>query len=765
MSVLRSILRTLFCLYLISFTILPCAAEQAGISDVIDRSADNAAVYWRPPNELPRGAPNVLIWMIDDVGFGQVASFGGLTRTPNLDGLADEGLRFTNFHATSLCSPTRAATLAGRNHHAIGMGAHANTPAALLGYNARIPRSAASVARILKDRGYATYALGKWDHLPAEHVSPVGPYDYWPSGQGFEHFYGFLSYDTHHFTPLLWRDHTPVRPDQDQTGYHLTTDIANQAIDWIRQQGSLKPEQPFFMYWSTGAVHGPHHAPKASIEKYRGSFDMGWNAARELILARQKRLGLFPKDAELPPWPENVPAWDSLTVEQQRLAARAMEVFAAMLDHADHEFGRIIASLRETGALENTVIIALSDNGASAEGGLAGSFNELLMGQVDWEENLQHIDDWGGPDTFPHYPVGWAAAGNTPFKYYKQSAHEGGTRVPMLISWPKGIRDVGGIRKQFHHVNDIVPTLLDIIDIEAPKEVDGIRQQAMDGVSFRYAMNDETAPTRKKVQYFELWGNHGIWADGWKAAVLLRPKPWDVFTPVSFDDPDWELYHLDDDFNERINVANEYPEKLEQLKRLFDQEAKRNNVYPMGPDYMKEIFARMNNMLQERNGHFEYYPGASRIPGVLAPPINLFSFEGRAQLKITGQAEGGVIFAYGGAEGGFSLYLRNRKPVFAYNNQGRSVSYISAKQALSKGVSHVEFKLNKADKTSGAVTLLVNGHTVAKGSLENLGTRLPTHETFDVGVDWGSTVTSEYRNNGIMPDGVIEKLEIDILNY
>jgi arylsulfatase A-like enzyme len=751
-------------LTLVCALVLPAHSTATEFKGVIGKTEAESTPWWPPQARPDPSAPNILIWMLDDVGFGHLANFGGLAATPSIDGLADAGLSFTNFHATPLCSPTRASTLAGRNSHAIGMGAHANTPAGYPGYNARIPKSAASIARILGDAGYATYALGKWDHLPSEHVSELGPFDYWPSGQGFQHFYGFLSYDNHQFTPLMWRDHTPVNDaDRDDPDYHLTTDIADQAIQWIENQHALDAQRPFFMYWATGAVHAPHHAPQAYIDKYRGKFDMGWNKARELILSRQKSLGMVPADAQLPPWPDNVPAWDTLSTDQQRMAARAMEVFAAMLDHSDHEFGRIVDSLRRTGQLENTVIIVVSDNGASAEGGLAGSFNELLMGQVDWDDNLQHFDDWGGPDTYPHYPVGWAAAGNTPFKYYKQSAHEGGTRVPMVISWPAGISDKGGFRGQFHHVNDIVPTLLDIAAVTAPAKVDGVPQQPMDGTSFRYALNDAAAPTTKKVQYFELWGNRGIYADGWKAVALLRPEPWDVFKRLQMDQVSWELYHVDEDFNERVDLAAKHPQKLAELQQLFDQEAVRNNVYPLAPDPMKVMMGQMQARLRQRQGEFEFYPRTSRVPGTLAPPINILPFAGSATLHNVSASTNGVIFAYGGNDGGLALYLQEGVPVFAYNRAGAEITYIRGTRPLPPGSSTLAFDMNKSSATDGEFSMSVDGKQFANGKLVRLGSRVPTHETFDIAADWGSQVSPQYSHKGEMPADVVEKVTISIL--
>ncbi|MFA5496322.1 MAG: arylsulfatase [Porticoccaceae bacterium] len=742
---------------------LACAATSATetFQGVIARSGADSTAHWAAPQAPPKDAPNILIWLMDDVGFGHWSNFGGLIDTPSLDSLADSGLRFSNFHATPLCSPTRASLLTGRNPHAVGMGSHANTASGFPGYNARIPASAAGIGRILKDQGYATYALGKWDQLPAEHTSPLGPFDYWPSGQGFEHFYGFLTYDTHQFTPLMWRDHTPAEVPADP-GYHVTTDLADQAITWIRAQHGARPDQPFLMYWSTGAVHAPHHAPRDFIAKYKGRFDMGWNAAREMILERQKRLGLVPANAELPAWADNVPTWDSLSADQRRMAARAMEVYAAMLDHADHEFGRIVAALRETGTLDNTLILVVSDNGTSAEGGIAGSFNELLMGQVDWAENLERIDDWGSDKTYPHYPVGWAAAGNTPFKHYKQSSFEGGNRVPMLVHWPRGIHKTGEIRSQYHHVNDILPTVLDITGIGAPDSVAGVEQQPMDGISFRYAFDDATASTRKQHQYYELWGNHGLWANGWKANVQLRKTPWDVFKPVSLDDAVWELYHVDEDFNERFDLAESHPEKLAEMQQLFDQLARDNNVYPLLPDFIADAQQRLMQSLREREGRFVLRPGTERLPHVLAPPINLFSFTSETILDNEDKVADGVIYAFGGSDGGYTLYIEDGRPVFAHNHMRRDTTFIRGKQRLAAGTSTLSFSLHKTGPTTGTGTLAVNGKVVAEGELKNLGDRLPSHETFDVGIDWGSTVVAQNTANGRMPTGIIRQVDIRI---
>lgn len=716
---------------------------------------------WVADFEAPRGAPNVVIWLMDDVGFGQPAAFGGLVETPTLDALAEGGLRFTNFHATPLCSPTRAALLTGRNPHAVGMGSHAALPAPYPGYSTRIPESAAGMGRLFRDAGYATWALGKWDQLPSEHTSPLGPFDYWPSGQGFERFYGFLTYDTGHFTPLLWRDHAPVAPP-DIPDYHLTTDLADHAISWVRSQRSLRPEQPFLLFWSTGAVHAPHHAPDAWLEKYRGRFEMGWNEARERVLDQQKALDLVPIDTELPEWQEGVPRWETLSDDERRMAARAMEAFAAMLDHADAQFGRILDALEAEGILDDTLILVVSDNGASAEGGLAGAYNELRMGQGDWEENLAFYDDWGRHGTYPHYPVGWAAAGNTPFKYYKQSAFEGGHRVPMIVHWPAGIAARGEVRDQFHHVSDVLPTLLEVAGLEAPAEVGGVVQQRMDGTSFVYALEDGEAPTSKRVQYFEMWGNHGIWADGWKANVQLRPEPWKVEERPSLEGAPWELYHAELDFNERVDLAAERPEKLEEMQRLFDRVARENSVYPLMASDFRAVRARQLAWLRARGGRFDFGPATERLPPSVAPPINELSFEIEAELAIGDDSTSGTVFAFGGAEGGYALYLDAGHPVFVHNYLGARVDEVRSPAALGVGPHRVGLILKRTGQTEGVLSLTIDGAAVEGQALSNLGDEVPAHETFDVGVDWGGRVEERGEASDRMPRGVIHRLKIAV---
>jgi len=741
--------------------------QAADFAGKIGRTEAESTPAWPAQPKAPDGAPNILIWLIDDAGFGQLGSYGGLTETKTLDQLASEGLQFTNFHATPLCSPSRAALLSGRNPHNVGMGAHAITATGYPGYNARIPKSAASIAQILKDSGYGTYALGKWDHMPAEHMSESGPFDYWPSGQGFEHFYGFLLHEANQFNPTLWRDHTPVTDaDLNNPNYHLTEDLADQAIFYLRQQQALAPAKPFFMYWATGAVHSPHHAPEKYLEKYRGKFDMGWNEARQIILERQKKLGVVPRDAELPTWPNDVPAWNTLSADEKKMASRMMEAFAAMLDHADEQFGRLLSALDEMGKLDNTIVVVLSDNGASAEGGLEGAYNEMLLGKVGWQENLKYFDKWGGPETYPHYPVGWAAAGNTPFRYYKQSAFEGGNRVPLIIHWPNGIKHHGEYRNQYHFISDVVPSLLQMAEITPPKSVAGVAQKPMDGTSFSYAFDDADAPNRKHVQYYELWGNRGIWADGWKANIQIRPKPWEIGTnKLSVDAVPWELYNLNQDFNERHNLATELPEKLKEMQALFDQEAKKNQVYPLAPDYMKAAMQRLMDNLESRDNVFTYDQSITRIPAMMAPPVNYLPFELNITLNNEDDVKQGVIFSLGGDGAGLAMYLQDGKPILAHNHMLHPLTELKSSDAIPTGIVHLKATFKRKGRSSDAdVTLNMEDKVVASGKLIGLSDMFPLEESFDVGVDYASPVIAGYPARQPLPDDFIKqvKFEFDI---
>lgn len=712
----------------------------------------DAESWWPEEERAPEGAPNILVWMQDDVGFGHLGAYGGLVETPNIDAVAAQGLRYTNFHTTAICSPSRASFLAGRNHHAIGIGGHAAGASGFPGYYGRVPKSAAGLARILQEHHYATYALGKWDHLPSEHVSRVGPYDYWPSGQGFDRFYGFLAAETSNFEPVMWADHTPIEPAVGKPEYHLSTDMADKAIEWITAQRSVAPRRPFFMYWASGAVHSPHHAPENYIKKYRGKFDMGWDQAREHILARQKQLGVVPEGTQLPPRPAELPAWDSLSMDEQRMHARAMEAFAAQLDHADHEFGRILKALERTGQLDNTIVLITSDNGASAEGNINGTHNGLnfVNGKPDtpMAENLARYGDWGGPKVHGNYSAGWALAGNTPFNYYKQTVAEGGIIDPLVIAWPKGIQDQDGIRRQFHHVSDVMPTLLEAAGVNAPETVDGTEQQQIDGVSMAYTFKDADAPTRKEVQYFEMNGNRAIWADGWKAVSLYQPRPWNLLTdrgrnPV---DTSWSLYHVEEDFNERFDLADKHPEKLEELKALFEEEAKRNNVYPMLPNSRERPAMLAGEAARERGNRWEFYPpGAGRIPEALAPPIKNRSHRITAEMVIPEQGAEGVLVTHGGRQGGYALYMQEGRLAYGYNYLDDGHYVLRSEQPLAPGRAVVRMDFERTGEHQGHARLFVNDRQVAEGEIpRTVPGMFGLTDLFEVGSDSGTAINDDY---------------------
>lgn len=749
-------------------TTTPLSAQPEGIhipgfEGKISTYARDSVPHWPTPPRPPKDAPNVLIWMLDDVGFGQIGAFGGLAATPNIDRVAAKGLVYNNFHATSLCSPTRAALLTGRNHHAVHIGSHAAAPSGFPGYDDMIPKSAATTARVLRDQGYVTVAIGKWDHTPAQYLSPAGPFDLWPLGQGFNHFYGFMGADSDHFQPNLWQDnhHIPTKPrDPD---YYLTTDLADRAISHITGIKSVAPDRPFYMYWATGAVHGPHQSTAQWREMYKGKFDQGWDVAREQIFARQKELGVVPQDARLAPRNPLIPVWDSLNADQKKMYARQMEAFAAQLSQADHEFGRILDTLEQTGELENTLIVILSDNGASAEGGLEGVYSEMRFAngaKTTLEDNLRHYDEWGGPETTPHYHAGWAMAGNTPFRYFKQSAHAGGARIPMVLSWPKRIT-ARGVRPQYGHVIDISPTILEAAGIKPPAAVDGVEQQRIDGIALNYSFADAKAPARRTVQYYELWGNRGIYADGWKAIVEHRKTPWDFQTNAPFEDDVWHLY-APGDFTEYHDVAAQYPEKLAELKAIWDREARANNVYPLDDNPAR---GRLNNERLWRGvTHFTYYaPGAQGMSDQAFAPLKGKSHRIDAIVDVQPGAEG-VILAVGGAEAGFSLYLKDGKLNYDVNGLSAELYHVES-GALPQGKSTLSVEFRSTGRISGTAHLFVNGKEVASGDIPVTAVSAYSAgaETADIGRDNGTGVSSRYEAPFPLHNATIEKVDIRLL--
>jgi arylsulfatase len=728
----------------------------------IAKSYAESEEWWADPVRPHADAPNVIIFLLDDVGFAQIGSFGGLIDTPNIDRLAAGGLRYNNFHTTALCSPSRATLMAGRNPHAIGLGSHALTAMGFPGYNAFVPPSAKSVANYLQEEGYVNYALGKWDHTPLYEISQVGPFERWPSGEGFDHSYCFMAADVHQFIPVMWNDHTP---EPYHETYHLDQDLADRAIMWITGHKSLKPEDPFLMLWASGSMHSPHHAPREYIEKYRGKFDMGWDKAREQILANQKRVGIVPPDTKLTERIDQIEAWDSLSDDEKRLYTRQMEVFAAQMEFVDDQIGRVLDELDRIGELANTLIFVTSDNGASGEGGLNGTFNEtyVLNGlQTPFDASLRYIDTWGDATTYPHYHAGWAMAGNTPFRYFKQSEHRGGQHDALVVHWPNGIRAKGEIRTQYHHISDVAPTILEVAHAEVPEAYHGTPQQPMTGESMAYSFNNADAPTTKKRQYYEMFGNRAIWEDGWKAVTLhAKRMPWDVNVVLPFDQDEWELYHVAEDFSESTNLAAEHPEKLEQLKKAFDEEAWANNVYPLYDDMITRIAKQQDRLFGDQKEYVYYAPGAIRIAEKASAPVKNRSHEIVTTADLAGD-EQGVIAAVGGMTGGFSMYVKGGKLHFDYNYLD-GVHYHLTSPPLPKGPTELKFNFIKTVEFGGTGELYINGEKVDETEMPKM--HISTYslaETFDIGRDTGTQVDPDYEGDPFVFTGKLDRVVITL---
>jgi len=736
----------------------------------IAKTYEESEEWWPEKKRPPKDAPNVIIFLLDDVGFAQVGSFGGLIETPNIDKLAGNGLRYNNFHTTALCSPSRATLMAGRNPHMIGLGSHALTAMGFPGYNAIVPPSAKSVANYLEDEGYVNYALGKWDHTPLYEVSQIGPFHRWPSDEGFAHGYNFMAADVHQFIPVMWDDH---HPEPYRKSEHLDKDLSDRAIEWITGHKSLDKELPFMMLWASGSMHSPHHAPDEYIAKYKGKFDMGWDKARALILANQIKMGIAPENTILSKRIDELPAWNSLNDEEKKLYARQMEVFAAQMDHVDHQIGRVVETLKRIGEFDNTLIFVTSDNGASGEGGLAGTFNEtyVLNGmQTPFDANMRNYDNWGQWDSYPHYHAGWAMAGNTPFPYFKQSEHRGGQQDALVIHWPDGIKAKGEIRSQYHHISDIAPTIMEAAGIERPDEYHGIKQQPFTGIPMNYSFDNADAPNAKKRQYYEMFGNRAIWEDGWKAVTLHANRmPWDISKMGDFEDDVWELYHVSEDFSESTDLAEQYPEKLEALKKVFEEEAWANQVYPMYDNILARLNA-INLILFGDKKEFTYYaPGAVRIAEKASVPVKGRSHNIKTTIDLQGNEEG-VIVSCGGMTGGYTMYIKNGKLHFDYNFLD-GLHYHLTSPVLPKGSTDLKFNFildrSKIDGTlkpwSGTGELYVNGEKVDEGYFEKM--HISTYslaETFDVGMDSGTQVDPNYAGSPFPFTGTIDKVVVTL---
>jgi arylsulfatase len=727
------------------------------------------------PLRPPTGAPNVLVVLLDDVGFGASSAFGGPCHTPTCERLAGGGLKYTRFHTTALCAPTRAALLSGRNHHSVGMGTVTELATSAPGTSSIWPNTAAPLPKLLELNGYSTAQFGKCHEIPVWETSPMGPFRQWPTGLGFEYFYGFLGGETNQYYPALYEGTTPVEPwGTPEEGYYLNDDLATHAITWIRQQKALMPDKPFFAYFAPGATHAPHHVPKAWADKYRGTFDQGWDRVREQTFARQKQLGVIPADCDLTVRSPGIPAWDDIAPEMKPVLARQMEVYAGFLENTDYHLGRLIDALAGLKILDDTfVYVIVGDNGASAEGSLQGTFNEMITlsgGTLETPEFMaSHIEQFGGPEAYNHYAVGWAHAMDTPYQWTKQIAsHWGGTRNGTIIHWPRGFRAKGEVRHQFHHVIDFAPTVLEVAGLPQPTFVNGVQQKPMEGVSMAYSFDEADAAERHATQYFEMLGNRGIYHKGWTAVTKHR-TPWETGKTrmPAFDDDVWELYDTTTDWSQARNLAAENPQKLHELQRLWLIEATKHNVLPLDD----RMFERANPALAGRpelvhGTHQVLYSGMGRLPEHTVLQLKNTSFALTAEVVVPPSGAEGVIFAQGGMAGGHSWYARGGKPKYCYNFYGLERTYVEGTAQIPPGTHQVrlEFAYDGGGLgQGGTMTLFIDGNAVGDGRITRTQPSLfSADETCDVGTEFGSPVTPDYQQRPF--SGAVNWVTLDLVD-
>lgn len=770
-------------------TLGPAGAQAPGIGREVlpipDRRAVGLTTYdAKDPNTKfppitplrpPVGAPNVLVILLDDVGFGASSAFGGPCQTPTAERLAGQGLKYTRFHTTALCSPTRAAMLSGRNHHAVGMGGITEIATSAPGYNSMRPNTCAPLAETLKLNGYSTAQFGKCHEVPVFEATPIGPYHHWPTGSGFEHFYGFIGGENNQFYPELYAGTTPIEPERTpEEGYHLTEDLADKAIGYIRQQKALAPDKPFFVYFAPGATHAPHHVPKDWIAKYKGKFDQGWDTLREETFARQKSLGVIPPECELTRRPDEIPAWDKMDAKLRPVLAREMEIYAAFLEHADHHVGRIIDTLADLKILEDTLVYyIIGDNGASSEGSLIGAWNDKAAAEAPDlatpELIIERIDELGSAHAQNHYAVGWAHAMDTPYQWTKQVAsHFGGTRNGAIVHWPRGIKATNGIRNQFHHVIDVAPTILEAARLPHPTIVNGVMQEPLHGVSMLYSFDDPAAAERHETQYFEMVCNRGIYHKGWMAVTRHGNLPWVVVgaqPPLS--DDVWELYDINKDWSQARNLAAQMPEKVAELKRLFDLEASKYSVFPLDDRKAERTNPDIAGRPQVIRGSTQLlFSGMRRLGENTAINIKNKSHSVTAELEIPSSGAKGVIAAHGGHMGGWSLYAHEGKLKYHYNFLGLRRSEVIASSNLPPGKHQVrmEFTYDGGGLGKGAfVALYVDGNKAGEGRVARTHAFLfSMDETMDVGCDVGEPVSVDYGPRGNAFSGKINWVQIDV---
>jgi len=721
------------------------------------------------PSTPPADAPNVVLVMTDDVGFGAAGTFGGPIPTPNLDELAAQGILYNRFHTTAMCSPTRASLLTGRNHHAVGNGIVANLSTGFPGYDNQLPKSAATIAEVLRQSGYNTAMFGKHHNVPEAEVSAAGPFDLWPTGLGFEYFFGFIAAETNQFTPALYRGITPVPTLEDGV---LDRALADDAISWLHQQKAAAPDKPFFIYYATGTAHAPLQAPADWIAKFKGHFDEGYDSVRSATVARQKELGIIPADAVNTPRPEPISAWQDLTPRQKRINTRMMEVYAAMLAYQDAQVGRLIDEIERMGLRDNTLVIFIEgDNGAAAEGEMHGSLNPMSNfangTQEDEQTLLANLDRIGGPDAVPNYGYGWTWATNAPFRLAKQYAsHLGGTRNGMVMSWPKGI-ETRGVRSQFSHVIDIVPTILEAAEIEAPAVVNGVKQQPVDGISLVYSFNAPDAEDRRTTQYFEMMGNRAIYHEGWLASSTPPSVPWDEERTTALPgDYMWELYDLRQDFSQAHDLAQTRPEKLEHLQALFMSEARRNQVLPLDNRLTMARFMAAGSQRQKADS-YTYWGAGISVPAASAAPILNHSFTITAEIEAPQDVEG-VVVALGSKFGGWSFFVKDGTPValMAASQLDGDQSRVAAKEKLPTGKSVLKYQFVSDGGTNagGKMHISVDGREIGQGRVARTISKLPEMtDTLDIGFDADTPVAPDYNDQGSFK-GAVKRVDITIDN-
>jgi arylsulfatase A-like enzyme len=757
-------------------TSVSALAEVPIAPDAADSGSGASAPTWPRSTRAPAGAPNVIVILLDDVGFSTSGALGGPVHTPVIDGLAHAGLLYNNFHVNAVCSPTRAALLSGRNNHQVGFGTISEAASDHPGYNSIWPKSAASIAEVLKNNGYNTAAFGKWHNTPAWETSAAGPFERWPTGLGFEYFYGFIAGQDDQWVPRLYRDTYPVEPKTTpEKGYHLTTDLTDDAIKWLHQHDAVAPQKPFFLYFSTGATHKPHHVAREWIVKYKGRFNQGWDTLREETFKRQKAMGIIPANAELTPRPKEIPAWDSLTADEKTLLAHQMEVYAAFMEQTDHEVGRLLQAVRDEGQWDNTLVLYIvGDNGASAEGGLLGGDLALMSSKpAPVSERLKIMDKLGSDAYMNHFAVGWAWGLDVPFQWTKQVAsHLGGTTDPLIVSWPARIK-TKGVRGQFQHVTDIAPTIYEAAGITPPDMVDGVKQMPLEGSSLLYSFNAPDAPSDHPMQVFETMSNIAIYRNGWWAGRRSY-LPWNVFSPDRAAAPErpWELYDLTNDYSQAHDLAASHPDKLKEMQALFDSEAKRTNIYPISSEFRFYLAAPNDDCK-----HFVFRSGVERIPPQDIHAMKWTSHTIAADLIIpSGKPANGVIIAQGGSQagstlGGFSLYVKDGHPVYEVIAYGNPAGKIVSPVVLKPGKAHIVVDVDLVPippganamsayygQTHGTAKLIVDGKPAGETKIANISAVIG--ESLDIGKDLGSPASFAYRAPFAF-DGTIDKVMLD----